>query len=457
MRDKDVAAGERNVAASAIGNFIGIADQNRELRIVACCIEYETIRVPILGKLELRYLVGHDNGVLGRISFVYESAAPLNIGDRFTIAIGDLRVVHLIARSRMKFVSAVDRCVVDKRLLECLCIGVENTEVVVDRRRNADETAVGYIDMTDLKNGVLARIGRELNVAERDQTARQREGVADRIVLHRIAVARVDNKLGIRAEREVSRIAYGAVGKVGRTGMVEPDFGVFKREIRARERSVRSKRHVCTTVCSTQPVDHEFGAGRSRDTRSDKNVVLSGRIVFTTLALAVIDREGRPSAEDQIPRADKFTDSLTQITIECNGAALLDLEIVRLAETVFLTNRNDGAVLNVRRARVIVIAAVDANVSTRVNNVAATRNIGRKFAAVAVSRKPQTSTGIGVLQIDLSDAISHVNDIFISVVIEAAVATAIELGDKIVGRPVSVGILVVILTRAAERNVRLET
>ena len=65
VRDENVAAGKRNVAAAAARLLI-IRNKNGQLRVMTGRIEDKTGGITTLREFEFRDLVGHDNGVLRR-------------------------------------------------------------------------------------------------------------------------------------------------------------------------------------------------------------------------------------------------------------------------------------------------------------------------------------------------------------------------------------------------------
>ena len=115
----------------------------------------------------------------------------------------------------------------------------------------------------------------------------------------------------------------------------------------------------------------------SRDGRFDDNLVLRSGIVLAVLTLAVVNREAGSGSERKRSAACELADNLAQTVGKGDGAACGDLEIIRFAECVILVKRNRSAVFDIRRPRVIVgVAAADANVPARVNDIAAAGNIG---------------------------------------------------------------------------------
>ena len=182
-------------------------------------IEDKTGGITTLREFEFRDLVGHDNGVFRRFTFVDKAAAPLNISNRVAGSIADLRVVHLVARCCLKLLAAALRfvLVMNQRLSEMTRIGIKNVEIVINCRRDANITNVGDVKRPYVENGCISLAPcREQDIVEGNQAARKRQRVVELIVLGSTPIARVNKEGRIGAEREFARIVHRNVREVAR-------------------------------------------------------------------------------------------------------------------------------------------------------------------------------------------------------------------------------------------------
>ena len=428
-------------------------------------IENETVGGAALRKLECHGLIRHGNRIGIGIVFRHEATRPLHIGENGRVVRRiDGGVGHLFARSRLEIVEIArvrELLVLNQRLTEGLRIRIEDIEAAVDRRLHANGARLREVERIDMENGVRVVVRRERHAAEVDATAGKGKFI-EIVGLSRPAVVGVNGEERIGAENRIRSTRSRLIAVIARAGRSERRREIFENKRRAREIRRRAKAHGCAVVGRTGAVNREGRAGGTRDRRVNDESILRSRIVFVpnalTLALAVVDLERRTRAERERPRAGQFAYRLLKTGSERNRATRINLQIIGLAEDVARTERNGPPRLHVRRTRVDVGAVSDSDGAARKDDIALAGNARRKCRIGHAFRiKTKALPRIAELQVDFADAVLHVNDIAIRIVVERSVAAAAKHRDKVVGRVATVGILVVVFGSAVEVAVRRET